>query len=104
MRSRYSAFALGLADYLQRTQLEPLELPLPRRRKYTGLTIIDARRNEVLFLARIEERGRDHSFAELSKFVKERGEWRYANGVHVGGDRLPLVLTRESFLALAAGE
>jgi SEC-C motif domain protein len=102
MRSRYGAFALGLSGYLQHTLAfthpdrgEPLVLP---RRTYSGLTIVEAHKDEVLFVARIEERGRDLSFAELSKFVKERGEWRYASGRSLPADRLPLVLTRKTFL------
>jgi SEC-C motif-containing protein len=96
MRSRYAAFSLGLVDYLQRTQLEELG-PLPVAFCFTGLTIVEARKDEVLFIAGIEERGRDVSFAELSRFVKQRGEWKYADGLTLPASRLPMILTRETF-------
>lgn len=59
---------------------------------------------EVLFSARVFEKGADRSFAELSRFVREDGSWRYESGVLVPRDRLPddpSVLDREAFLALA---
>jgi SEC-C motif-containing protein len=96
MRSRYSAFSLGLAGYLRKTQLEELG-PLPQGRRFTGLTIVEARKDEVLFIAGLEERGRDVSFAELSRFVKQHGEWKYADGITLPASQLPVVLTRETF-------
>lgn len=95
MRSRYSAFALGLGDYLVRTlsrehpdrALDPLELSrqLSRakdRQRFLGLTILSTRvdgdAGEVTFHARIFERGEDRSFTERSTFVREDGAWRYA--------------------------
>ena len=84
MRSRYSAFALGLGPYL----VETLAATHPERRRpaaelarqlaaahltqrYMGLTIFSARPDEVLFHARIFVHGRDQSFVELSSFVRE---------------------------------
>jgi SEC-C motif-containing protein len=97
MRSRYAAFALGLGDYLVSTladahedrahdpALLARELGRVReRQRFLGLRIIDAEqsgdRGCVLFHARIFERGRDVSFAELSDFVREHGAWRYLRG------------------------
>jgi SEC-C motif-containing protein len=97
MRSRYSAFALGLGGYLVKTLAvehpdraadeRALVLALSRakeRQRFLGLTILDARddgaRGEVTFHARIFERGQDRSFTERSTFLREGGAWRYAAG------------------------
>ena len=97
MRSRYAAFALGLGDYLVRTlasshpdrgrPLQELARDLSRareRHRFTGLRIVRAATSgdcgQVLFLARVFERGIDRSFGELSTFVREVGAWRYASG------------------------
>ena len=121
MRSRYAAFALGLGSYLAKTLAETHpDLDLPReelvrnlsrakeRQRFTGLRILytasDERSGEVLFFARIFERGQDRSFAELSDFVREGGAWRYAAGISLPKPALPAdldTLTRASFLELA---
>jgi SEC-C motif domain protein len=122
MRSRFSAFALGLGDYLVRTLAAehpdaalpagPLARELGRareRQRFQGLTIIWSRdggdEGEVLFVARIFEKGADRSFAELSRFVREDGGLRYAAGDAVPASRLPADpsgLDRDAFLALVA--
>jgi SEC-C motif-containing protein len=99
MRSRYAAFALGLGEYLVRTlaSTHP-DLAQPRaelaralgqaraQQRFVGLDILNATtspagdQGEVLFYARIFERGRDRSFAERSAFVREAGAWRYQSG------------------------
>ncbi len=108
MRSRYAAFALGLGEYLVRTLASThpdLEKPrdeltraLGRARvqqRFTGLRILsattspDGDRGEVLFYARIFERGADRSFAERSTFVREAGAWRYEAGEFVPRAELP---------------
>jgi SEC-C motif domain protein len=121
MRSRYAAFALGLARYLVDTLSsehpdraegdEALVSALSSARgkqRFLGLRIVfaseDADRGEVLFVARIFSGGVDRSFAELSEFVREDGAWRYAGGLLVDRAALPddlAELTREGFLALA---
>lgn len=111
MRSRYAAFALGLEDYLQKT----LASDHPDRGsahtgggsalKFMGLRILFAEGDEVLFHARIFEKGRERSFAELSTFVREGAAWRYASGILVPHERLPkdlAALGRDAFLTLAA--
>ena len=97
MRSRFSAFALGLGAYLvetlssdhedRSTPYELLSRELGRvkdRQRFLGLTIHEATSEgdagEVLFTARIFERGQDRSFTERSRFVREDGRWRYASG------------------------
>lgn len=117
MRSRYAAFALGLGRYLVDTlsashpdRPHPdLERELARskeRQRYLGLRIVHAQDDEVLFVAKIFERGVDRSFAELSTFVREHGEWRYASGIAVPRSALPKdvdALDRTTFLAVATG-
>jgi SEC-C motif-containing protein len=97
MRSRYAAFALGLGEYLVRTlsadhpdrALDAATLvrnlsQARERQRFLGLRIDEARtdgdRGEVLFFARIFERGRDCSFTERSSFRREDGKWRYEAG------------------------
>ena len=46
--------------------------------KRTPLDVAEG--DEVLFDARVFERGGHRSFAELSTFVREDGSWRYASG------------------------
>ena len=98
MRSRYAAFACGLGEYLVETLSanhpdrahgeEALALVLSRAkdtRRFLGLTVleshVDGSRGEVLFHARIFERGADRSFTERSAFENEAGQWRYAGEI-----------------------
>jgi SEC-C motif-containing protein len=97
MRSRYAAFALGLGGYL----LDTLAADHPDRaapaqdlvralsqakdtQRFLGLAIVsssdDGSDGEVVFRARIFERGADRSFTERSRFRREGGAWRYAGG------------------------
>ena len=89
MRSRYSAFVLGLTDYLLATwhastrpaSLEPNEPGL----KWLGLEIKrhqldDADHARVEFVARSKLGGRAHRLHELSRFVREDGRWYYVDG------------------------
>jgi SEC-C motif domain protein len=97
MRSRYAAFALGLGEYLVLTltedhpdrALDPTTLARAlsqarERQRFLGLRIDESKAEgdwgEVLFFARIFERGNDCSFAERSSFRREGGAWRYAGG------------------------
>jgi SEC-C motif-containing protein len=121
MRSRFAAFAIGLGDYLVRTLAdEHADRDLPagalarelgsahRRQRFQDLTIVFAEEREiegeVLFIARVFERGADRSFAELSRFVREEAGWRYASGEALPASRLPSdpsSLDRDRFLSLA---
>jgi len=106
MRSRYAAFALGLGEYLLRTLApEHDDRALPHaelvralsdarhRQRFMGLRILheaDAGdEGEVMFYARIFEKGVDVSFVELSRFVREGNAWRYASGILVPKPELP---------------
>lgn len=120
MRSRFAAFALGLDAYLVRTlstDHPDRAIPEPtllrqvarsrEKRRFLDLRILHASTEgasgEVLFFARIFERGQDRSFAELSTFAHEDGGWRYQSGLMVPREALPTdptTLTRDAFLAL----
>lgn len=89
MRSRYSAFALGRADYLLASwhaSTRPAELDLtPPQPKWIGLKIIataqtDARHGSVHFVARYRTGGRAQRLEEFSRFVLENGRWYYVDG------------------------
>lgn len=96
MRSRYSAYVLGLADYLLATwhpatrpdHLDLTEPPVPR---WIGLTV---RRHtpmgpdsaEVEFIARYRIQGRAQRLHETSRFRREGGRWLYVDGeLHPAG-------------------
>lgn len=90
MRSRYSAFVLGIEDYLLRTwhpdtrpaRLDLAEAPVP---KWLGLAI---KRHEVLgpdqasveFVARYKIAGRAFRLHETSRFRRVDGAWFYLDG------------------------
>ena len=115
IRSRYSAFALGLGEYLfdtlaathpEKHKPRPQQVAAFSQRhdtqKFAGLRIVYAEANEVLFLARIYVQGADHSFAELSEFAREGEAWKYSAGRLLDKERLPKPLTRETFLRALA--
>jgi SEC-C motif-containing protein len=89
MRSRYSAYVLGLTRYLLDTwhpstrpaSLEPHEPTL----RWLGLEVkrhatLDADHATVEFVARSKQGGRAQRMHELSRFVREAGRWYYVDG------------------------
>jgi SEC-C motif-containing protein len=111
MRSRYAAFALGLGGYVNATlaRTHPPQPVARGRERYLDLcimhTAIEGDRGEVLFHAKIFEKGADRSFAELSSFVREEGAWKYESGILLPSARLPAdpkALTLDAFLKLAS--
>ena len=89
MRSRYSAYAMGLGDYLLATwhaSTRPAALePDPPGLKWLGLDLRHhARQDEdhatVSFVARSKLGGRAHRLQETSRFVRELGRWYYVDG------------------------
>ena len=100
MRSRYSAYALKEAAYLWKT-LHPDHLDRARpeaevlkelrafsqSHQFPGLVIMDRRPPDaqgvaqVLFFAKVFERGKDRSFVERSDFRHDGAGWRYVSGV-----------------------
>lgn len=90
MRSRYTAYTLGLEDYLlatwhYSTRPPSLEIASEPRRKWLRLEV---RRHEpagpdnavVEFVARYKVAGRAHRLHEISRFVREAGLWCYVDG------------------------
>lgn len=95
MRSRYSAYALGLADYLietthpdfRRTDTDAWRDELvfySRNSKFQILEIADFTDGEdeafVTFSVRILHDSQDVSFTEKSRFAKLDGRWLYKDG------------------------
>ncbi len=89
MRSRYSAFALGLEPYLlstwhTSTRPPPPLFDNPPSQKWISLTIKHASESEtsgtVEFIATYRLSGRAHRLHEISNFVKEDGRWYYVDG------------------------
>ena len=86
MRSRYSAYVLGLIDYLLATwhpSTAPGELEL-QPVKWLGLEVRHAEAagdaGVVAFVARCRVAGRAERMHEISRFVREEGRWRYIDG------------------------
>jgi SEC-C motif-containing protein len=89
MRSRYSAYVLGLGDYLLQTwhpTTRPAAAPqLEPGLRWLGLDVracrvIDADHATVEFVARSKLGGRAHRLHETSRFVREGGRWYYVDG------------------------
>lgn len=90
MRSRYSAFVLGLSDYLLVTwhpdtrpaTLDLDESPAP---KWVGLQVLahqaDGDSAQVEFIARYKVDGRAHRLHENSRFLRSDGHWYYVDGI-----------------------
>ena len=90
MRSRYSAFVLGLEPYLRATwhsstRPAQLDLAAEQKRRWLGLQI---KRQQptgpdsalVEFVARSKINGRAQRMHEVSRFVREDGCWYYVDG------------------------
>ena len=88
MRSRYSAYVLGAADYLCATwhaSTRPATLDLTDSPRWIGLQVLaappaDGERATVEFDARYRVHGRACHLHELSRFVREDGRWYYVDG------------------------
>jgi SEC-C motif-containing protein len=103
MRSRFSAYALGLAGYIVDTTARggPMwDDDLDRWRaaitrfsegtRFLGLRIDDAPppgpdEGFVTFTATLEQGGGDASFSERSRFLRQDGAWRYHSGERLAG-------------------
>lgn len=92
MRSRYSAFALGLDGYLLSTwhpSTRPDSVDLDDDTRWVRLDIEDVRRGGpadsdgiVRFTAIYRDADGGHRLTETSRFARERGSWFYVDGVH----------------------
>lgn len=91
MRSRYSAFALGLTAYLLDSwhpTTRPTQLSLDPKMRWLGLQIHqtraggpDATRGVVEFEAHYIFAGSPDSQREISSFVRENGAWFYVDAL-----------------------
>ncbi|MFV8816594.1 YchJ family protein [Haliea sp. E17] len=92
MRSRYTAFARGEADYLLATwhpETRPSRVRLDPAQRWIGLRILhtDAggendESGTVEFVARFKTGGSGYRLQELSRFEKIDGRWYYRDGDH----------------------
>jgi SEC-C motif-containing protein len=90
MRSRYTAYTLLKEDYLLATwhsATRPTSLSLADEpsTKWLGLTVkrhehLDENHAIVEFVARYKINGRAQRLHEVSRFVREGGQWFYVNG------------------------
>jgi SEC-C motif domain protein len=90
MRSRYSAYVMGLTDYVATTwhpttRPKTEELTHDATIKWLGLDVKKHVANgdeaTVEFVARSRSAGRAHRLHEVSRFVREDGRWFYIDGV-----------------------
>lgn len=94
MRSRYSAYALRLPEYILRTT-HPEHIDFGKKdiaaitqfcdtTKFQNLVIIEFDAGEhvatVTFTAYLRQNGKDFAFTEKSWFEKVEGEWLYKKG------------------------
>lgn len=89
MRSRYTAYATGAAEYLLVTwhpSTRPDSLVLDPATEWRTLHIVDTvaggpddDTGVVEFVARYRERGEPGLLDERSRFVRDAGRWRYVD-------------------------
>jgi SEC-C motif-containing protein len=83
MRSRYSAYVLGLHDYLLATWHPGDDA------RWLGLDVRSAQEHgdeaTVEFVARYRTAGRAHRLHETSRFLREDGRWFYLDGTFPEG-------------------
>lgn len=92
MRSRYSAYALGLHDYLLATwhaRTRPADLHDGEQARWLGLEVRAQQEQgdaaTVEFVARYKTGGRAHRLHETSRFLREDGCWYYLDGTFPEG-------------------
>jgi SEC-C motif-containing protein len=81
MRSRYSAYALRLEDYVFRTwhpRTRPEDVKLTGSPRWTGLEILATDGDTVEF--RAQHTDPDGELHELSRFERRAGRWFYLDG------------------------
>lgn len=87
MRSRYTAFSNGNAEYLLRSwhpSTRPSELDIPANTHWYGLTIIESNEQgdngRVTFKARFKENAEWFELSEASEFARHDQDWKYVYG------------------------
>lgn len=100
MRSRYSAYALGLISYISETthpaskqwrtdkaRWEEEIRVFSASTVFKGLEILDVSEGPayatVTFRAELEQGGRDVSFTEKSSFERVEGKWFYRDALFI---------------------
>ena len=93
MRSRYTAFARGEAQYLLQSwhpASRPSRVRLDEKQKWIGLSIKsteaggpDDTGGRVEFVARFKVNGKGHRLHENSRFEQIEGRWYYLDGEHL---------------------
>ena len=94
MRSRYSAYAFGLADYIIKTthpnnsdytkekqKWKEEILSFCRHTEFLGLNITESYEEEVEAFVTFEASLSSGLLREKSRFLKEDGKWLYESGV-----------------------
>lgn len=98
LRTRYSAYALGLADYIMNTTdsegsawWHDAEAWRANTRQFAnsatfeGFRVISSESqgdaHTIMFKAKISQKGKDISMVETSQFVFREGRWLYKSGV-----------------------
>lgn len=89
MRSRFTAFKRARADYILETQTQSCSFGIdPLRFKaelvsqtWVKLEVLDAKADEVTFVAYLLEGETLYAFKERSAFVKEADRWLYAEAL-----------------------
>ncbi|MEV0970707.1 YchJ family protein [Microtetraspora glauca] len=91
MRSRFSAFSVGDADYLLRTwhpSTRPERVDLGRGTRWTRLEILETTggsaihtEGTVRFRAHYVDHGTPGEMEEHSRFVRHAGAWTYAGAI-----------------------
>ncbi|HSY29109.1 MAG TPA: YchJ family metal-binding protein [Burkholderiaceae bacterium] len=89
MRARYSAFVKGELEFVHRTWDERTrpslaELQRDDDGKWLGLEVrcheVQQDKATVEFIARYKVEGRAQRLHEISRFVREQGQWFYVDG------------------------
>lgn len=93
MRSRYTAYVLGLEDYLLKTwhpDTRPAKLGLAEEPpvKWLGLQVKHSERTgddaaTVTFVARYKIGGKAERIHEISQFSRIENRWYYLSGEHI---------------------
>ena len=96
MRSRYSAYALKLIDYLYETtfpakrneELRQAMTAWANRAEFTRLEILATRQGRSLdkagkveFVAYYRQFGEEKQMHEISRFRRYKGKWHYLDGI-----------------------
>lgn len=107
MRSRYSAYAFGLCDYIIETTHPQSPYFIDNKSKwlaqinafykqvsFCGLEILETSlldiESHVTFVAHLEKEGKDLTFTERSRFLKDGQAWKYMDGkIEKGAKKRP---------------